>query len=211
MKLGSRRAMRQVAGADNQARAGCANGPRFLDKRTGSAALVNSVVTPSQIGEDFIADRAHSGREVIDAHAVADESRQLSTPGAAFGKIADVHDEQVHRNATDNGATFAGDDDLGSSLALGGAGGAEKTVGITDRDNRNAGCPRGGPGCAVADGIAFADRAHLDDPGLELDHRTHGIFAGGCWVGAVERDARANQIAVNGTAEKYAGGIGQRG
>ena len=123
----------------------------------------------------------------------------------------DVDGEQVHRHAAGNGTALPRDDHLGCGFAPGGTGRPQEAVGIADRDDRDAARARGGEGCAVTDVLALVDRAHLDDPALELDHRAHGVFPTRRRIDAVKRNARPNQVAVHGAAEKYAGGIGKRG
>ncbi len=98
-----------------------------------------------------------------------------------------------------------------AGLPLRGAGRAQKSVGVADGDDRDAARSRRRPGRAVADGVALLEVAHLDDAALEVDHRAHRVLASGRGIGAEQRDAGPHQVAVNGAAEKDAGGIGDRG
>src|SRR5215472_7247047 len=115
-----------------------------------SLALVNPVVASSEIGENLVANGPHAGGEVAAARG-------------ALGKIADVDRQQVHRYAAGDGATLPSDDDLGCGLAPGSAGRPQEAIRVSDRDHGDSARPRGGEGCAITDGFALVDRAHLDD------------------------------------------------
>src|SRR6516225_12256753 len=176
-----------------------------------SLALVNPVVASPEIGENLVANGPHAGGEVVDAYAVANEGGKIAAARGALGKMADVDRQQVHRYAAGDGATLPGDDDLGCGLAPGSAGRPQEAIRVSDRDHGDTAWPRGGEGCAITDGFALVDRAHLDDPPLELDHRPHRVFFARGRVDAVDRHARPDQVAIRGAAEEYARGIGKRG
>src|SRR5262249_59432977 len=176
-----------------------------------SLALVNPVVGWGGVGESVVANGPHAGGEVVDAYAVADQGGKVAAARGALGKIADVDRQQVHRYAAGDGATLPSDDDLGCGLAPGSAGRPQEAIRVSDRDHGDTARPRGGKGCAITDGFALVDRAHLDDPPLELDHRPHWIFFARGRIDAVDRHARSDQVAIRGAAEEYARGIGKRG
>src|SRR5262245_32466917 len=85
-----------------------------------SRAAIDPVIAPAEIGEDLVADSAHAGGEVIDAHAIADEGGEIAAPRGAFGQLADVDGEEVHGHAARDRAAPAGHDRLGRGLAPGG-------------------------------------------------------------------------------------------
>src|SRR3982074_1896204 len=99
--------------------------------RANSRALVNPVVAPSEMGEDLVADRAHAGGEVVDAHAVADQGGKIAAPRDALGEVGDGHSGEVHGNAAGDGTTLARHDHLAGLLALGGGGRSQEAVGTT--------------------------------------------------------------------------------
>src|SRR5262249_9601531 len=136
-----------------------------------SLALVNPVVASPEMGETLVANGPHAGCAVADAYAVADQGGKIAAARGALGKIADVDRQQVHRYAACDGATPPSDDDLGCGLAPGSAGRPQEAIRVSDRDHGDTARPRGGEGCAIADGFALVDRAHLDDPALEVHHR----------------------------------------
>src|SRR4051794_7881689 len=172
-----------------------------------SRALVYAMIAPSEIGEQLIADGAHRSGEIIDAHAIADQRGKVAATHGALGQRRYVDGEEIHRHAAGDGAAPAGHDDLGCGLALGGTCRPQEAVRIPNRHHCNAALPAGGKGGAIAYGLALADRAHLDDPALELDRRTHGVLAPWGRVDTVERHSRTNQVAIHGAAEEYSGRI----
>src|SRR5437867_3490252 len=123
--------------------------------RTESRALVNPVVAPPEAGEDLVADGAHGGGEVVDAHAFADQRGELAPPRGALGEIGDINGEEVHRHVAGDRTTLAGDDDLGCGFGLGDRRGRpQEAIGITGRDDGNTGRPSGDEGRAVAYALA---------------------------------------------------------
>src|SRR5262249_33087794 len=152
-----------------------------------SLALVNPVVASPEIGENLVANGPHAGGEVVDAYAVADQGGKIAAARGALGKIADVDRHQVHRYAAGDGATLPRDDGMGCGLAAGSAGRTQEALRVADRDHGDTARPRGGEGCAITDGFALVDRAHLDDPPLEVHHRPHRVFLARGRIDAVDR------------------------
>src|SRR5439155_14396857 len=138
-----------------------------------SRAAMDAMIAPAEIGEDLVADGAHAGGEVIDAHAIADQSGEVAAPRRAFRELADVDGEEVHGDPARNRAAPAGHDHLRRGLAPGGRRRPQVAVGIADGYDGDAARTRDGEGGAIADALALADRAHLDDAALELHRRPH--------------------------------------
>src|SRR3977135_2604917 len=157
-----------------------------------SRALIYAMIALSEIGEYLVADGAHGSGEIIDAHAIADQRGKIAATHGTLGQLRDVDGEQVHRHAAGDGTTPAGHDHVGCGLALGGAGRPQEAARVAYCHHRNAARPGSGKSSAVADGFALADRAHLDDPALELDHRAQGVLPPRGRVDTVERHARTN-------------------
>ena len=100
--------------------------------------------------------------------------------GRARGRLRRVHREQVHRHAAEHGR-MAGE-------------AAEIAVGVADVDDRHIGVARGHKGCAIADRLARADAAALDDPGFGEDHLRDVPHCLVAWNAAVKREAGAGQV-----------------
>src|SRR2546421_8351682 len=128
MKLASRRAMGWTSVRSAARPANYAN--RAAVSAFVSRAAINAVIAPTEIGEDLVADGAHAGGEVVDAHAIADQGGEVAAPRGALGQVADVYGEEVHGDAAGDRATPAGHDHLGRGPAPGGGRRPEEAVGI---------------------------------------------------------------------------------
>src|SRR5205814_8289303 len=107
------------------------------------------------------ADRAGAPRKLIDADLAAEQADQIAAARCVIGEVRHIDGDQVHRHAPGERTTLARDDRVGAGPAIARTRGAQKTVGITDRDDGEARGALRGPGCAVAHGCALLDRTEL--------------------------------------------------
>ena len=77
-------------------------------------------------------------REFVDRDALADQRRHVAAPHRVLFKVRDVDGDQVHRDATRDRAALAGDHHLGAARAIVTAAGAEISIGIAGRYDREA-------------------------------------------------------------------------
>src|SRR5229473_675160 len=103
------------------------------------------MIAAAEIGEHLIWNGAHALGQRVDGHAIPDQGGKIAAPRGSFRKLGHIHSEQIHRDATDDGATASSDDDLSRGLAFGCAGGAQETISVADGNDCNAAWPRGTP------------------------------------------------------------------
>src|SRR5258708_3509590 len=115
-------------------------------------------------------------REFVDRDALADQRPHVAAPPRILFKIRDVDGHQVHRDAARYRAALAGDHHLGTARAVVTAGGAEISVGIASRYDREPGRPPRGPRSAITDAVAALDIADLHDAGFQIDNRLHRVI-----------------------------------
>src|SRR5258705_1523423 len=111
----------------------------WLDR--GRAALVYPRVARSEAGQHFVTDGTEMVREFVDRNAIANQCRHVAAPHRVLFKIRDVDGHQVHRDSACKRASLAGDHDLGTARAVVTPGGAEISVGIASRYDREPGRP----------------------------------------------------------------------
>src|SRR5438552_124403 len=181
----------------------------WLDR--GRAALVDPGIARPEAGQHFVTDGAEMVREFVDRDALANQRHHVAAPHGVFLKIGDVDGHQVLRDAARNRTALAGDHYLGTARAVVTAGGAEISVGIAGRYDREPGRPPRGPRSAITDAVAFLDIADVHDAGFQIDDRLHRIIGFRRRVDPVERGARPHQVEQELRREENPGGIRQRG
>src|SRR6516225_573985 len=169
------------------------------------------MVTAPEACEHFVVDGAARRRDGFQTQLATDQGSEIPAPRRSIGKVAHVDGQQIHGNATDDGAAPAGNDRLRRRLAFGGPGGAHVSVGIADRHDCKPAWPGDRECRTVADGLTLLALADLNNAALQLDHRAHGVLLPRDWIGPVERAAGTHHVAVDRAAEKYPGRIGERG
>ena len=118
---------------------------------------------------------------------------------------AEVDHGLIHADAADDGVALAVDEDVGLIGE-----GAEVAVAITDGEGDDAGVVGGGPGGAVADGVAGLDDFEEGDAGFEGEGGGdgEGLGALGGGVDAVEEDAGADEVEVGVGKLQDGAGVG---
>src|SRR5215470_15955912 len=112
------------------------------ESRAGSlAALVDTMIAPSEAREHLVGDGAGGCADLVDANAAADQGGEIAAPRAAVRQVGDVDCQKIHRYAADEWTAPAGDDRIGTRFAFHRAGGARIAVGVADRDDRKRSRP----------------------------------------------------------------------
>ena len=154
-------------------------------------------------GQNFIRRRAGEFSDLIQRRVGAEEFDHRA--GLRFGAAGHVYDDEVHRHASQNWALRAPQNAIAATRER-----PQVAVGVAQRDGGGAHllrrCERG----AIAECFARLAIAHLQD--WRFDRCGGGEFrvVGVERAGAVEADARTDEIEMIVGADQRAGGRGQR-
>src|SRR5438874_12996476 len=89
------------------------------------------MVTMPQAREHLVGERPHAYRDLVHAHALADDGGEIASARATVRDVGDVDGDEIHGYATDERTTLPGNDDLGGAFSLSGARGSQKPVRIS--------------------------------------------------------------------------------